>query len=243
MSKDVTVTTTHATFKIRNIPAALSKAIGGFATNGVNILHISSETGEFHENGLPATGLVQIVVEGSPDEGPVAKAFEELQYFTTSVVIERDPVWNGSIAASSRRLPVIISAAQLSDTLRLRIDELKNERPNSEERRSFVGELISKYEEVEDLLNGVLTANIDDNPLVKERDETLIGRLKSQIMDVAEFVSKHEKLKAVSDVALIGGCHAFLVACQLPIAWAAPVVVGSFAGPRVLQLVEAIKPK
>lgn len=243
MSKDEVTTTTHATFKLRNLPAALSKAIGGFATNGVNILQISSEMGEFHENGLPATGMIQIVVEGSPDDEPVARGLEELQYFTSSVEIERDPVRDHSQASSSRRLPVIISAAQLSDTIRLRIDELKNERPNSEDRKSFIDGLISKYEEVEDLLNGVLTTQINDNPLFDERDETLIGKLKSQVTDIAEFISRHEKLKAVSDVALIGGCHAFLVACQLPIGWAAPVVVGSFAGPRVLRLVEAIKPK
>jgi prephenate dehydratase len=64
-------------FNVRNIPAALYKALGGFATNGINMTKLESYMvgGEF-----TATQFVADV-EGHPDQPNVARAFEELAFF------------------------------------------------------------------------------------------------------------------------------------------------------------------
>lgn len=67
---------TSLMFETKNIPAALYKALGGFATNGVNITRLESHLlgGGF----TAATFFVDI--EGSAEEAPVARALEELAF-------------------------------------------------------------------------------------------------------------------------------------------------------------------
>jgi prephenate dehydratase len=70
---------TSLVFRVRNIPAALYKALGGFATNGVNMTKLESYmVGE----GFTATQFYA-EIEGHPDDPPVARALEELRYFTS----------------------------------------------------------------------------------------------------------------------------------------------------------------
>jgi len=70
-------------FNVRNLPAALYKALGGFATNGVNMTKLESYMvgGEF----IATQFLAE--VDGHPDEPGVARALEELTFFTTDVTI------------------------------------------------------------------------------------------------------------------------------------------------------------
>ncbi|MFO1104736.1 MAG: prephenate dehydratase [Amaricoccus sp.] len=74
---------TSFVFRVRNLPAALYKALGGFATNGVNMLKLESYMvdGEFTATQFYAD------IEGHPDDLPVARALEELRYFTTRLEI------------------------------------------------------------------------------------------------------------------------------------------------------------
>ena len=68
-------------FRVRNIPAALYKAMGGFATNGVNMTKLESYMvgGSFNATQFFAE------IEGHPDDPNVHRALEELRYFTSSV--------------------------------------------------------------------------------------------------------------------------------------------------------------
>jgi prephenate dehydratase len=70
-------------FNVRNLPAALYKALGGFATNGVNMTKLESYMvgGEFTATQFLAE------VDGHPDEPALANALEELAFFTTDVKI------------------------------------------------------------------------------------------------------------------------------------------------------------
>ena len=70
-------------FRVRNVPAALYKALGGFATNGVNMSKIESYMveGEFS-----ATQFL-VDVDGHPDDPALKRAFEELAFFTREVRI------------------------------------------------------------------------------------------------------------------------------------------------------------
>jgi prephenate dehydratase len=65
-------------FRVRNIPAALYKAIGGFATNGVNVTKLESYQ---IEGSFNATQFY-IEVEGHPEDRLVKLALEELQFFS-----------------------------------------------------------------------------------------------------------------------------------------------------------------
>jgi prephenate dehydratase len=70
-------------FRVRNIPAALYKAMGGFATNGVNMTKLESYMidGQFTATQFYAD------IEGHPDEPRVRRALDELGYFTTYLQI------------------------------------------------------------------------------------------------------------------------------------------------------------
>ena len=70
-------------FNVRNLPAALYKALGGFATNGVNMTKLESYMvgGEFTATQFLAE------VDGHPDDSPVTHALEELAFFTTDVKV------------------------------------------------------------------------------------------------------------------------------------------------------------
>jgi prephenate dehydratase len=70
-------------FRVRNVPAALFKAMGGFATNGVNMTKLESYMieGEFTATQFYAD------VEGHPDEASLRNALEELEFFSREVRI------------------------------------------------------------------------------------------------------------------------------------------------------------
>jgi prephenate dehydratase len=70
-------------FRVRNIPAALYKAMGGFATNGVNMTKLES----YMVDGRFTATQFYADIEGHPEDPPVARALEELRYFTSSLDI------------------------------------------------------------------------------------------------------------------------------------------------------------
>jgi prephenate dehydratase len=70
---------TTFTFRVRNIPAALYKAMGGFATNGVNMTKLES----YMVGGSFTATEFYADIEGHPDDPNVARALEELRYFTS----------------------------------------------------------------------------------------------------------------------------------------------------------------
>lgn len=70
-------------FRVRNIPAALYKAMGGFATNGVNMTKLESY---MIEGNFFAT-MFYADVEGHPDDHNVALALKELDYFSKETKI------------------------------------------------------------------------------------------------------------------------------------------------------------
>jgi prephenate dehydratase len=70
-------------FRVRNVPAALYKGLGGFATNGVNMTKLESymEGGEFTATQFLAD------VDGHPQDPALARALEELKFFSREVRI------------------------------------------------------------------------------------------------------------------------------------------------------------
>ena len=69
---------TSFVFRVRNMPAALYKAMGGFATNGVNMTKLES----YMENGAFTATFFYAEVDGRPEDRSLALAFEELQFFS-----------------------------------------------------------------------------------------------------------------------------------------------------------------
>lgn len=70
-------------FTLRSVPAALYKAIGGFATNGINMTKLESYlTGESFQ-----AAQFYADVEGHPDSVAMQHALEELEHFTSEVRI------------------------------------------------------------------------------------------------------------------------------------------------------------
>ncbi|MEM5516528.1 prephenate dehydratase [Henriciella sp. AS95] len=76
-------TVTAFLFQVRNIPAALYKAMGGFATNGVNMTKLES----YQVDGSFTATQFYAEIEGHPDERSVQLALEELGFFSTSLKI------------------------------------------------------------------------------------------------------------------------------------------------------------
>jgi prephenate dehydratase len=72
---------TSFVFQVRSQPAALYKALGGFATNGVNVTKLES----YITDASFEAAQFYIDVEGHPDEAPVARAIEELQFFSAKL--------------------------------------------------------------------------------------------------------------------------------------------------------------
>lgn len=70
-------------FQVRNIPAALYKAMGGFATNGVNMTKLES----YMVDGSFTATQFYADIEGHPDDPNLRLAFEELDYFTSYLKI------------------------------------------------------------------------------------------------------------------------------------------------------------
>jgi prephenate dehydratase len=78
---DMVVTT--FVFRVRNLPASLYKALGGFATNGVNMTKLEAY---MVDGGFTATVFLADV-EGHPSDPALARALEELEFFTTELKI------------------------------------------------------------------------------------------------------------------------------------------------------------
>ena len=81
-------------FQVRNIPAALYKAMGGFATNGVNMTKLES----YMVGGSFSATQFYADIEGHPDDNNVKLAMDELSYFTQSISVL------GVYPASSKRV-------------------------------------------------------------------------------------------------------------------------------------------
>ena len=74
---------TSFVFNVRNLPAALYKALGGFATNGVNMTKLES----YMVDGQFTATQFLAEVDGHPSDPGVARALEELQFFTHDVKV------------------------------------------------------------------------------------------------------------------------------------------------------------
>jgi prephenate dehydratase len=70
-------------FRVRNVPAALYKALGGFATNGINMTKLESY---MVEGNFSATQFYADV-EGHPEDRSLALALEELRFFSKELKI------------------------------------------------------------------------------------------------------------------------------------------------------------
>ena len=70
-------------FNVRNVPAALYKAMGGFATNGVNMTKLES----YQVNGEFVATMFYADIEGHPADRNVRLALEELSFFSTELRI------------------------------------------------------------------------------------------------------------------------------------------------------------
>jgi prephenate dehydratase len=74
---------TSFVFQVRNIPAALFKALGGFATNGVNMTKLES----YQEGDVFAATMFYADIEGHPQDRSVRLALEELQFFSSQLTV------------------------------------------------------------------------------------------------------------------------------------------------------------
>jgi prephenate dehydratase len=76
-------TVTSFVFRVRNLPAALYKALGGFATNGINMTKLESYMleGEFLATQFYAE------VDGHPEDIDLKRALEELEFFSRELRI------------------------------------------------------------------------------------------------------------------------------------------------------------
>ncbi|MBX8799810.1 prephenate dehydratase [Ochrobactrum sp. MR28] len=81
-SPDELMVTTFV-FRVRNVPAALYKAMGGFATNGINMTKLES----YQIGGTFMATQFYADIEGHPDDRSVQLALEELAFFTKEVRI------------------------------------------------------------------------------------------------------------------------------------------------------------
>ncbi|WP_377298581.1 prephenate dehydratase [Rhizobium sp. SGZ-381] len=81
-SADDLIVTTFV-FNVRNIPAALYKAMGGFATNGINMTKLES----YQIGGKFVATQFYADIEGHPEDAPVRRALEELRFFSEKVRI------------------------------------------------------------------------------------------------------------------------------------------------------------
>jgi len=70
-------------FRVRNVPAALYKALGGFATNSVNMTKLES----YQTEGTFTATMFFADIDGHPTEWPVMLALEELSFFSSELKI------------------------------------------------------------------------------------------------------------------------------------------------------------
>ena len=92
-AQDSGAVVTSFVFKVRSVPSALYKALGGFATNGLNITKLES----YMIGGSFSAAQFYVDVEGHPDELAMQNAMEELRFFSESVSLL------GTYPADSRR--------------------------------------------------------------------------------------------------------------------------------------------
>ncbi|PIE24284.1 MAG: prephenate dehydratase [Neptuniibacter caesariensis] len=81
---------TSLMFTVRNIPAALYKALGGFSTNGVNMLKLESYMAS---DSMTATSF-HLDVDGHPDQKAMKYALQELDFFAKEVRIMGTYPWH-----------------------------------------------------------------------------------------------------------------------------------------------------
>ncbi|ESQ86442.1 hypothetical protein ABAC460_23310 [Asticcacaulis sp. AC460] len=74
---------TSFVFRVKNVAASLYKALGGFATNGVNMTKLES----YIENGVFASTFFYCDVEGRPNDPGLKQALIELEFFATKLEI------------------------------------------------------------------------------------------------------------------------------------------------------------
>jgi prephenate dehydratase len=74
---------TSFVFRVRNVPAALYKALGGFATNGVNMTKLES----YMVGGRFTATQFYADVEGHPEDRALRLALDELRFFSKEVTI------------------------------------------------------------------------------------------------------------------------------------------------------------
>ena len=74
---------TSFVFRVRNVPAALYKALGGFATNGVNMTKLES----YQLEGSFNATMFYADIEGHPEERLVKLAMEELAFYSSEVTV------------------------------------------------------------------------------------------------------------------------------------------------------------
>ena len=74
---------TSFVFRVRSVPAALYKALGGFATNGVNMTKLES----YMVGGHFAAAQFYADVDGHPNDPAVKLAFEDLRFYSKEVII------------------------------------------------------------------------------------------------------------------------------------------------------------
>lgn len=70
-------------FRVRNIPSALYKAMGGFATNGINMTKLES----YMVDGAFTATQFYADVEGHPEDPALARALHELAFFTSEITV------------------------------------------------------------------------------------------------------------------------------------------------------------
>ncbi len=74
---------TSFVFRVRSVPAALYKALGGFATNGVNMTKLES----YMVGGHFSAAQFYADVDGHPDDPALAMALEDLRFYSKEVTI------------------------------------------------------------------------------------------------------------------------------------------------------------
>jgi len=72
---------TSLLFSVRNIPAALYKALGGFATNGVNLIKLES----YMDGGTMEATHFHIDLAGHPEQANMVRALSEFDFFAKDV--------------------------------------------------------------------------------------------------------------------------------------------------------------
>jgi prephenate dehydratase len=89
-------------FRVRNVPAALYKALGGFATNGVNMTKLES----YQLDGAFTATMFYADIEGHPADRPVRLALEELSFFSSELNLlgtYRASPYRAQVAARAQR--------------------------------------------------------------------------------------------------------------------------------------------